>query len=171
MRFKARLTLATVITGIAAACGGEEGTGPTWPELPPGFVSIQYDLIEEAHTTQISGITDRRRLVIPTQEEWEAFWSEFVGNVTPAPEAPVIDFATQMVLVATMGSRNTGGYAIAVDGVFEGPTTMLVRVLESSPGSSCVTAQVLTAPATAVAFARSDLTVEFEDAAIVHECN
>ncbi len=170
MRSIARLTLATVVTGIAAACGGE-GTGPSWPELPPGFVSIQYDLIEEAHTTQISGITDRRRVVLRTEQEWEAFWNEFVANLSPAPERPAIDFATQMVLVATMGSRNTGGYAIAVEGVFEGPDNLLVRVLESSPGSSCVTPQVLTAPATAVSFARSELAVEFEDAAIVHECN
>lgn len=153
-----------------AACGSVESLGPEWPDLPDGAVTLQFDLQEEVHTAQTSGIADRRRLVIRTRNAWESFWSELTGILVPPPDVPAIDFDQRMLVVATMGLRNTGGYSISIAGIFEGDGAIIVRVLESSPGPTCITTQALTAPATAVSLARSDATVEFQEATNTIDC-
>lgn len=165
---KSALVVSTVLS--VAACGSTESLGPEWPNLPAGAVALQYDLQEEVHTTQTSAIADRRRLVIRTQAAWESFWNELTGNLLPQPEAPVIDFDQRMLVVATMGVRNTGGYSISVAGIFDSDGRIIVRVLESSPGPTCITTQALTAPATAVSLARSNTAVEFQEGTYTVGC-
>ncbi len=165
-------TLGAVTAVVAiTACSAGESLGPGWPDLPSGAAAVQFNLIDDVHTSQMSGIDDRRRLVIRTPQEWEAFWAEFVALVLPPPETPVIDFDQQMVIAVTMGTRNTGGYAISVEGIFTDDATLFVRVVESSPGATCVLPQVLTAPATAVTLIRSDTNVEFQEGTATAECS
>lgn len=167
-----RLVLTGLLTaGAVLACASDAATGPQWPELPSGAIAVQYDLVEEVHTTPISGIDDRRRVVIRTQTEWEAFWAEFAGNLAPRPDPPTIDFAEKMVVAATMGLRSTGGYSISVEGIFEDGGRLIVRVLETSPGPKCGTIQAVTSPATAVTVATSNNSAEFEEATLVAGCN
>ena len=89
--------------------------------------TVQIDLIEQVHNTLASGIRERRRMVIYTASDWEQFWNEFVAAIVPRPEPPVIDFAERMVMVASMGERATGGYAVTIELVEE----------RRSRGSSC----------------------------------
>ena len=168
-----KLLPALVIIAVAACDPNEAfdpSQDPSFPEPPPGAVSVQFALIDKAHTTFISGIPDARRTVIRTQEDWEAFWDEFQGNVMPETDAPQVDFSTQMVIVATMGTRNTGGYEITIEDVFDDEGALIVHVLETSPGDSCVTTQALTAPATAVTVPASDEEPQFEDADLTRDC-
>jgi hypothetical protein len=164
------LPAAILLAAVSLACNGDALSGPEWPELPGGAVVTQFNRIEQAHTTQFSGIDDRRRLVIRTKEEWVAFWNEFTGNIHPQPPAPAIDFGRQMVVAATMGLRNTGGYTTAIEEIFETQTALIVRVLETSPGPNCLTTQALSAPATAVSLSARDLSVEFQEATVIAEC-
>lgn len=159
------------LVAAALACSSDAIGGPEFSPLPEGAVAVGFSRMDEVHASQYTGISERRRVVIRTQDEWLAFWSEFTGNVQPPPEAPSVDFATQMVIVATMGARNTGGYAISVEGVFEDDGRLIVQVLEQSPGSSCLTTQALTAPATAVIAPITDATVEFDEATMVSDCS
>lgn len=166
-----RLVISGLLLGAGLACTSDPAAGPEWPDLPPGAVAVQYDLVDEVHTTQTSGIDDRRRVVIRTQAAWEAFWAEFAANVVPQPDPPIIDFDQQMVVAATMGLRSSGGYSIAVEGIFEDEGRLIVRVLERSPGPTCATIQAVTSPATAVTVATSSHSVEFEEATVVAGCN
>jgi hypothetical protein len=169
MRYSSALTPALLAAAIA--CGSERVSAPEFPALPEGAVAVEFSQMEQVHTTSLSGIADRRRIAIRTQEEWEAFWSEFTGTVQPQPPAPVVDFGTQMILAATMGTRNTGGFAVSVEGVFEAEGRLIAQVLERSPAQGCIVTQSLTAPATAVVVARRDGAVEFQEAAMASECN
>jgi hypothetical protein len=157
-----------------AACDPNDALDPRqeapFPDPPPGAVAVQFALIDEAHTTFISGIPDARRDVIRTQEEWEAFWDEFQANRLPQTDPPAVDFSTQMVIVATMGTRNTGGYEITVEDMFDDAGTLIVQVLQASPGGGCLTTQALTAPATAVAVSAVDGDPEFVEADLMRDC-
>ena len=64
-----------------------------------------------------SGFSDSARVAVRTQSQWNEIWARVAGNATPPPEAPEIDFATEMVIVAAMGTRPTGGFAIRIDRV------------------------------------------------------
>ncbi len=166
-----RLQLLGGIALIAlTACSPTEPFEPEWPELPAGAVAVPYNVLPEVHTTAISGIMDRRRLVIRTQQDWESFWAEFAANASPLPPAPAIDFDQQMVIAATMGRRNTGGFTISIEGIFEDGDRLITRVLETAPGPGCLTIQVITAPATAVVLDATDATVEFVEGNAATRC-
>ena len=75
-----------------------------------------------------------------------------------------------MVLVAAMGQRPTGGYLITIDGVYEHNDTLYVDVLEQSPGSGCVSAQVLTAPVFAVLVRQTEQLVAFATRTAINNC-
>lgn len=118
-----------------------------------------------------SGIPDRRRVVIRTATEWAALWNEVTANVSPAPPVPEIDFGSEMLLVASMGTQRSGGHTIGIDSVYlAGGGIIHAVVRETSPADSCVVTAALTAPVTAVRMARSSVPVEFRTRSTVHSC-
>jgi len=155
-----------------AACGGssQEPTGPrTAAEIPDGAAAVAYQVVDEV-TTSISAIHERTRRVIGDEEAWSAFWDEFMGPVEPRPDPPAIDFSTHMVIAATMGQRNSGGYSISVEQVAEKDGTLYAAVREVTPGVLCVTTDALTAPAVAVTVPRNSGTVAFVDTELELPC-
>ena len=142
---------------------------PTMPPNPEG-VALSFEVIPEVRNTVVSGIVDRRRMVIGTAGEWEEFWNEFAGAIVPTPDPPVIDFEARMVIVAAMGERSTGGYTIAIEDVTEGEDGVTARVVETSPGASCLLAQVITAPVTAVSVTRREGSVAFDEETQTQQC-
>jgi hypothetical protein len=108
-----------------------------------------------------SGINDARRLVIREEAGWRALWREVVGERTPAPEVPVIDFERDMVIIAALGRRGTGGYGITIDDVSMEGGQLSVGVRETSPGPGCMTIQSFTAPVTGVRVPRSEAATTF----------
>lgn len=162
-----RLALPLAV-GWLAACASP--TAVDWPALPPNVSQVPYVVLEEL-TTHYSGIHERQRRTIRTPEEWTAFWDEFEGSRQPRTDPPSVDFAKQMVLVAAMGGRPTGGYTISVEQVYAAAERLIVRVLERSPGRSCIVIQVLTAPVTGVLVPRSDAPVEFQEKAETVDCS
>lgn len=117
-----------------------------------------------------SSYTTAQRLVIRTPEAWAAAWDKIVGNITPKPAMPAIDFTTDMVILAAMGTRNSGGYAIDVPGVLESPSTLFARVRSTSPGNTCVVTGALTAPVAAVIVPTFSGTVQFIEDAVIQGC-
>jgi hypothetical protein len=159
-----------VLTAALTACGPVETTGAEWPALPQQASLVPHTVVAGVHTTEYSALRERDRRAILTAGEWEAFWLAFHGPLEPKPDAPVIDFSRQMVLVAAMGERATGGYQIAIESVYRAAGKLLVRVEETAPGAGCILTQALTAPVTAVVVARSEEAVEFQDRTIVVSC-
>ena len=120
--------------------------------------------------SQYSGFAARRRLVVRDAATWDAVWSQFVGSVTPRPDAPTLDFSTQMVLVATMGTKMSGGYSIVIERASVNGNDMLALVRETSPGRTCAVTGALTAPATAVIVPAVSGNVSFREAASTRDC-
>jgi len=117
-----------------------------------------------------SGFGEQTRRVVTNQSEWEAAWRQLWHNVRPIPDAPPVDFDREIVLLAAMGSRGTGGYTIHVEDAAVNGDHVTVRVIETSPGRGCGTTQAVTAPADVVKLTRTPLPIRFETVRSVHDC-
>ncbi len=170
MRMLWKSALSLLICTASGACGSPSGADLLEPSnVQAEEQEVSYDEVEEAKSF-LSGITDRRRLVIEDPEAWSQFWAELQSMVVPKPDPPAVDFSTHVVVAATMGQRATGGYSIRIDRVSRLGATTEVVVVETAPGVACLTTQALTAPATAITVARPVGDVEFVERAETDEC-
>jgi hypothetical protein len=117
------------------------------------------------------GITERRRAVIRTEDEWRAAWALITSHVSPRPPLPAVDFGRDIILLAAMGTRPTGGYAIDIAPVYQQDGELYAVVQETSPGSACPTTQALTHPLRVVLVARTDAPVHFVEHTAVRDCD
>jgi hypothetical protein len=121
--------------------------------------------------TWFSGDTaGRTRFAVRTQTEWDAVWTRTHSAQEPPPTVVSPDFATEMAVVATMGGKPSSGFAIRIDSVAMHEKGAIVFVTERSPGASCITLAVLTAPMHAVRAPRTDGTIWWRERAITDNC-
>jgi hypothetical protein len=154
---------ALLALGLVVACSDLNSGGPEEAPLP----------VEQVDTLDLSigtGISDPMREVIRTEPDWQAFWTQYQSNMSPAQPAPTIDFGQRMVIVAAMGSRPTGGFTIRIESVAQNGNGYDVGVVETSPGSSCIVTQMVTAPVAGVVVPVADGDVHFSERKTVHEC-
>lgn len=146
-------TMLVVVAVISLGCTGD---GPTGEPHPPGDSRhIPPPPLAEADGLRYySGMATRQRLVVGDAATWAGVWAQMVGHLRPAPDAPVVDFAGKLVIVAAMGTRNTGGYSIAVTDVRLVGNDASISVREESPGSGCGVTAALTAPVAVVVVPR-----------------
>ncbi|MFL5381746.1 MAG: protease complex subunit PrcB family protein [Longimicrobiaceae bacterium] len=113
-----------------------------------------------------SGMKDSARVVVRTPEEWAQVWSA-VGGSQPLPQ---VDFGHEVVVAAALGTRNTGGYSIYVDGAYQREGYVEVLIHKVSPGSRCATTQALTQPVDLARIAVAGQPVQFSERGSVHDC-
>ena len=155
---------------LAAACGagGPTDTAEIRSEAPGGErIELRALWPQPIH---YSGVEAPAREVVRTDAQWRAAWAQIHRHQQPAPAVPPVDFGREVVIVAAMGSRNTGGYTIGVDSAAATAEAIHVFVTERSPGRTCVTTQALTAPLHAVAIPADGRAVRFHENAVVREC-
>ncbi|MDH3222158.1 MAG: protease complex subunit PrcB family protein [Gemmatimonadota bacterium] len=155
-------------TGIVES-GPDLENGDTVAEVPAGATAVTYNEVTEA-TSTTSAIQSPERGIITNAPDWQAYWTRFVGSVTPQPPAPTVDFGAERVVTAAMGSRGTGGHAINVTEVRGDADAIYVVVLETTPGPSCFVTQATTAPAVAVRVPADNRPVTFVEEARVLDC-
>lgn len=185
-----RATLVAVCLVTAAACTPvvTPPDGPTpavlgacCPETDAEIIALfrQYENTAQAARPpelavlpyrSSSGLTERERIVVRDQASWAALWTRIVGSHRPAPATPAVDFDDEMIVVVSMGTRPTGGYAIYIDGVTAVRGNLVISTREVRPGPSCFTTQALTQPVALVRLERSDLPVSFVNRNVVRDC-
>jgi hypothetical protein len=155
--------LGVVVTLALAGCGDEASDPVSATDLPAQAVQLPAASFDAAlgGFASFSGLSARERLVVRDAAAWEALWPRVVRDVRPMPPVPAVDFTRDEVIVAAMGTRPSGGHAIAIAGVYEADGRRWVVVQSTSPGTGCVTATALTAPLAAVRVARSALPTVF----------
>lgn len=144
----------------------------TAPDEAPRAGPIPVRRFDERTNAQIrsrGGLTEAGQQVVRDAAAWNALWARITRGGSPLP-VPAVDFAREMVLVAAMGSRRTGGYTITIEGVDEEGSEWVARVAEQRPGARCGTTQAVTAPVDAVAVPRSDRTVRWAVRQVVNDC-
>jgi hypothetical protein len=117
-----------------------------------------------------SGIEDSLRVVIRDARQWATYWERVHAHMIPAPAAPAVDFGREMVVLAALGARSSGGYGIRVDSAFDGSTYVEVVIRRSSPGKRCMVTAAFTQPVDLVRLPVRALPVRFRERAVVEEC-
>ena len=124
------------------------------PTAPLGFptdaLAVEFEPVVEVSSMPLGGPQEPTRSVVRDEQSWLEFWRALTSVVIPGPEPPTVDFTGDMVLIAAMGRRATGGHSVSIEGVYVSNGVLLVDVLERSPGIGCFSTQVITAPVTAV---------------------
>lgn len=110
-----------------------------------------------------------RTWVIRTQEDFQRLWDRFFASRTDRP-MPTIDFATQMVVVVSMGPQPTAGYAVRITGVRRTERGIVVLVTTLSPGPNCTVAQVRTHPVAISRLRKTDRPIQFEFTRQTRDC-
>jgi len=90
-----------------------------------------------------SGIEEHREVVIRNAKEWSALQLEPSPQGTPAP---AVDFTKSMVIGVFLGTRPTGGHAVAIDRIERDGDDLLVTYRERRPGPNDIASQVITTP-------------------------
>ncbi|HMO63654.1 MAG TPA: protease complex subunit PrcB family protein [Verrucomicrobiota bacterium] len=130
----------------AAGCATAPPRGLAWRTLAKGVQS---------------GITTRRRRVFRADVEWYAFWPEHAVGLERGGAPPAVDFAREMVVAVTLGTRPTGGHAVSVVGIGAGRNRIVVQVEEFAPRTGALVTTAETAPYHFIALPRSQATVRF----------
>jgi hypothetical protein len=108
-----------------------------------------------------SAIQEPKTELIKDQASWEKVWQKHSASSKPAPEVPKVDFSKEMVVLVTMGRKNSGGYSIEVAGAEKAADKLKVTLNKKTPERGSMTIQALTAPFHFVAVPKSDLKTEF----------
>jgi hypothetical protein len=129
---------------------------------PPELAILPYRLT--------SGIEDRQRVVIRHHDMWIMYWMGILGSHRPIPPLPEVNFREEMLVVASMGTRATGGYTISIDSVSVVRDTLRVVVRERRPGRRCGVTGALTAPVALARLERTELPIAFVSRTTVRNC-
>ncbi len=199
MRLLARFTAISLMLGTLA-CGGPGAETPEPAGSPSGNATVapkifgwccpttdsaimalidQYEatppnqrLPEVAITgyRHTSGFDTRERFVVRDSATWATTWTRLLGSHSPKPPLPAVDFSREMIVVASMGTRSSGGYTVGIDSAFVAGDTVFFRVRETSPGARCGTTAALTSPVGLARVERTVRPVSFTTLNVVSEC-
>ena len=128
-----RLALAA---SLAAACAGAPRSDGS-----DGEQRLQT-IVAESH----SGLVSARHEVVRDAASWSRLWAEIHEQRSPAPSLPAVDFTREMLVVAALGTRPSGGFSVAVQKVVVHGDTLDVSVLESCPARAAMVTMALTQP-------------------------
>jgi len=116
-----------------------------------------------------SGLDKPDRIVIRDPVTWQIVWKKVWFGDSEVPPPPAIDFSSEMILVAALGSHSSGGYGIIIDRANEAVTGGINVTIRSISPLNCVVTGAFTQP---VDIARLPIRarVEFTERSEVHQC-
>ena len=118
-----------------------------------------------------SGIDDSTRLVVRDAATWRARWAAINREMRPAPPLPTVDFAREMIVVAALGQRVSGGWSIVIDSAAWRGDTIDVFVRRLAPGHGCFTTAAISSPVDVVRLPRRDAPVRFSERLVREDCD
>ena len=131
-------------------------------ERPPELALVHYRFN--------SGLARREHVVVRDSATWAKLWTEIVRTHSPKPPVPSVNFTRHMLVVASMGQKSSGGYAVWIDSITVAGDTLRIAVREQSPGPRCGTTAALTAPVALARVERSQLPAVFTTVPVVSDC-
>jgi hypothetical protein len=120
--------------------------------------------------SSFAGIHDPIRTVIRDSTAWRKLWERINRPFIPAPALPAIDFDREMIVVAGLGTRPSGGYDVVIENAEQDSTGIQVSIRVATPASGCPVAAVTTQPIDLARIAASDQPVRFRERGVVVAC-
>ena len=90
---------------------------------------------------------------------------------SPTPELPAVDFDHEMLVVAALGARPSGGFGILIESATTTSDGLEVRVRTIAPGRRCAVTAAITQPVDVARLPLITGAVGFVDDPVVHECD
>lgn len=163
------LSLITVdATGVSPACSAP-------PKTTDGARLVAVQPLREAGAVRhFSGMKSKQRLIIRDAATWASTWKEMTSIFgdrarSSAPVVPAVDFTKNVLIVAAMGTRESGGYWIDIDEVRIAAGEVLVSVSEYSP-NGCAVTEAVTAPVAIAVVPRFVGRAMFVERTVQHKC-
>lgn len=133
------------------------GTAPS--QGPAAGDAVPHEtLVSQAY----SGIESPLREVIREPAAWEDLWRRIHAGTSPVPPPPPVDFEREMLVVAALGTRMSGGFGISVTRVIAGEEGLRVTLRESCPPPGAMVTMALVQPVQVIRVPRADQPVVFE---------
>jgi hypothetical protein len=153
-----------IVTFAAVGCSGAIN------EPPPGTrLELHRFRTDGSSFAYVSGMRQSQRLIVRDAATWLGTWAS-ISNSVPSQPAPNVNFATQMVVVAALGERTSGGYTIRVDSALRTTDGLTIWIGTVSAGAHCGTVTMLTQPVDIASLPRVDGAVRFVDVPSVVDC-
>jgi hypothetical protein len=162
-----------VVSVSALGCGASSGDEITTVPMSGNPVSLTEIRVNPAPQTPLtwgSGFTTPQRIVVRTQQEWAATWATIWSRQTAVPALPLVDFTSEVVVVAASGVQGNGGVDIAITNAALDQGTVKVGIIETFPGASCVVPAVNSSPVFAARMVRFDGPISFTDVRTTKDC-
>ena len=158
-----------IMLGITA-CSAAPDHAP--PGTPPrdAAASTGPQPIRQLLQEHSSGVNDSTRRVINDSATLAQVWATVFAGRSEAPPVPAVNFANEMVIVASMGTRSSGGYTISVDSARVAGSELQVFVRSQAPGPLCGTTGALTQPVVIVAVPRVSAMPRYVETVARTEC-
>ena len=128
-----------ILATIFFSCKSNEAT--TKVESKPQTV-----IFSELSSGTNGGFSEKMSKIITSQNEFNEIWSTTFNRFSEAPKPPRIDLENKMIILVTMGIKNSGGHTIKISNVLENKSDITVTITETKPGTSCATTDVMTFP-------------------------
>jgi hypothetical protein len=158
------ILLCLSLVGVLAGCQSASS-----PEVVHDSTSEENgEVILRANS---SGFNTPERFVVRNGSQWASVWQTAFALQTPVPPRPAVDFATEMVVVAALGARPSGGYGITIDDLVAEGGGLTVFVTATSPGRTCFTTQAFTQPVEMVRVRAVPGPVSFHERSRTHDCD
>ncbi|MBI2770686.1 MAG: hypothetical protein HYX47_13750 [Burkholderiales bacterium] len=136
-----------ILLGCISGCGGGDAAS-----APVPFTVIDTD--------SFSGVTRLRTVVVRDPASWAALWAEHKSTRIPPPALPQVDFSNQRVIAVFLGERPDLCYSVAIAGIAQTASNIVVTYHENVPGGgSCP--QLVGKPTQIATTARFDQEVVF----------
>jgi PKD repeat protein len=132
--------------------------------VPEG--EVQYEEIANID----SQIKTQMVVAVRTQGQLERLWQEALGNRTPLPDVPRIDFDRNVVIAIFLGEKPNVGYSIRVDQLRAEKGWLKIWYTEVQAGDRCIVPPALSHILLLLQADRVDLPVTFVSRTEVVHC-
>lgn len=143
---------------------------PTEPAAPPRPVPLVRFTGAPGPYEWYSGIDDSLHLAIRDAGRWRHYWTAIHRRVSPQPPLPRVDFRREVVILAALGRRPSGGYSVRIDSAVESGGVLRVHVARLVPGRGCILSAAVTTPVDVVRLATRADSVVFVEQRTVDDC-
>jgi PrcB C-terminal len=161
-----------VVAGVLVllATAGRRVEAQPSPDRETVAVTRLRDSARETAFSTYTGMLDSVRTVVRDSANWRTVWAQINRPFIPSPALPPIDFKREMVVVAGLGARPSGGYDIVIESVEQDSTGIEVALRRASPAPGCPVAAAMTQPLDMALIPASDQRVRFRERSVVIPC-
>lgn len=162
------MRMATPLAGVALLASTLATLTCTFAHAEPAL--LHWRMVGSTAAWGTGGMEKPDPLVIRDRKAFGDAWKRLYTSAPVVPEAPVIDFSREMVIVLAAGASSMGGTSIQSERIMDFGDELKVMYEIVSAGRDCMRTQSITAPVLVLRVKRVDKPVSFAAYPVVRDC-